>query len=762
MRTKEPSNLVKNLLARVKLPRELLLTCLIRFCLSAVLSQGLVLDSHSPFSLGFIAASGSGPGGFAALCGGLTGYLVGMNASTALRYAAAAILIYAVEFAFFDLPIYRKQWFMAACSSAITGVTGFVYLSGSGWDPTAVINFGSEVLLVGVSCLFFQSLSGELSRPDRGSLLFLASAITICFTRLHPLAGCTLAALATILTTRAGAGASAATGGAMGLAVGLTAGGNPLLGAVLAFSGALTGGPSAKQGRLATVLLFSGCSLLTTAWVHGGMQVVEATLLAAVLYSVLPEKLLRQVDSYTCRPGTPPPIVSVKSRPPAASQVQFQLEEQATAFRSLYEHIHESVLRGEPPESSAVIFDRVSERVCASCSHYPLCWRRDHVATCQALTQALGAMLDRGHGELRDFPDQFRNRCMRLDQFLQAANEELYRFWNRQQYRARLKNNRLAVCRQYAQLAALLDSAAAKLGEEQESDPSGAAAAERALSKLGLEVQCDLRLDPRGRRTLELRGRGLAPLNSEKGSQLLSQALGVRMEPTDVFRVRQGHRMVFRQCPPLSATVAVAARQKEQGQPNGDNGLWFRDDNGVLWVVLCDGMGSGEGAAGESKLLLTLLKDFLHAGVDPTASLATLTGALSLRGELNGGFTTVDLLRIDLFSGNTELFKLGGAPTYFRRGGTVSRLTGSALPAGLELDRESAPDISRFRLAAEDFILLVTDGVTDGGADEWLRTMIAQYHGESPRELAQSILSSPGVGREDDRTVVAVRLSNRA
>ncbi|MCD7829819.1 MAG: SpoIIE family protein phosphatase, partial [Clostridiales bacterium] len=534
-----------------------------------------------------------------------------------------------------------------------------------------------------------------------------------------------------------------------------------LLGAVLAFSGAMTGGPSALQKRLETVLLFAACGLLSAAWVQGGTELAAALVLAALLYSLLPEQLLRRVDKYTCPPAHAPSAPVESAAPSSLAHTQFRLEEQATAFRTLYEHIHESVLRGEPPESSAVIFDRVAERVCAKCSHHPVCWQRHRTTTCQALTQALSAMLDRGSAELGDFPGPFRSRCMRMEEFLRVSNEELYRFFNRQQYRARLKNNRLAVCRQYAQLAALLSAAAAQLGEEPERDPSGSAAAERAVAQLGLEARCDLRLDRRGRRTLELWGKGLTPLCSDQGGELLSQTLGVRMEPADVYRVRQGQRLIFRQCPPLAATVAAAAKEKETGQPNGDNGLWFRDEDGVLWVVLCDGMGSGAGAARERKLLMTLLKDFLHAGVEPAAALTTLTGALSLRGEFGGGFTTVDLLQADLFNGSAALYKLGGAPAYLRKGGTLIRLTGSALPAGLEMDRESAPDVSRFRLAAGDLLLLVTDGITDGEGDDWLRAMLAQYRGESPRELAQAILASPGAGREDDRTVVAVRFSDR-
>lgn len=758
MRTKEAARTASKKSTRFPQHRRLLLELGLRFGLGALFSQGLLLGRHVPFALGWVAASGSGPGGAAALCGTLLGFLLGMNSAEALRYSAAAVLIFAAAFACLDQKLSRNPWFMPLCAGAAAGMTGVLYLSGTGWSRTAVVGILSEILLTALSCLLFRG-SDFRERPAPEGLLFLVSVLTICVCRAHIAAGGTLAALATLAAARIGAGAGALAGGCTGLAAGLTTQGTPLLGVILSFAGGMTGGFSRRQGRLGAVLLFAGSGLLAAAWVHAGVPAAQSIALGAAIFSALPEKLLRRCDALL-HPARRATGTAAEPLPSSVARVRFRLEEQAIAFQSLYEHIHESVLRGEPPESSSSIFDRVAERVCRGCSLDPVCWRREHTATCQALTQALETMLERGSSETADYPLSFRNHCMNLEKFVCCANEELHSYWNRQQYRKRMKNNRLAVCRQYVQLSSLLASAARELEEEQERDPSGAAAAERALIRLGVKADCSLCIDARGRRTLEVRGNGLTAA-AEQGGAAVSQALGVRMETADICRIRRGQRLVFRQTPPLAATVAVAAKEKRSGQASGDNGIWFRDGEGILWVALCDGMGSGAEAARESRLLLTLLKDFLHAGVEPLAALETLTGALSLRDELDGGFTTVDLLRLDLFSGATELYKLGGAPTYLRKGGQVSRLTGSALPAGLELDQPSVPDMTRFRLGAGDLVLLLTDGITDGQEDSWLKSMLAGYRGESPRELAQAVLASPAVGREDDRTVVAIRVSER-
>ena len=60
-------------------------------------------------------------------------------------------------------------------------------------------------------------------------------------------------------------------------------------------------------------------------------------------------------------------------------------------------------------------------------------------------------------------------------------------------------------------------------------------------------------------------------------------------------------------------------------------------------------------------------------------ALRTLNDSLALRGEEKGGFTTIDLLRLDLFTGKGAIYKLGAAPTYVRRGDKVSRLSGQSL-----------------------------------------------------------------------------------
>ena len=203
---------------------------------------------------------------------------------------------------------------------------------------------------------------------------------------------------------------------------------------------------------------------------------------------------------------------------------------------------------------------------------------------------------------------------------------------------------------------------------------------------------------------------------------------------------------------------------RDRGQPiSGDAGVWFKDDAGRLNFLLCDGMGSGMDAREDSETALRLLEKFLLAGLDPEEALNTVGEALALRGEEEGGFTTVDLLQIDLFSGKSAVYKLGAAPTYLRRGGGVERLSGESLPAGVNAGAAAGPDAFPLSLDAGDCVVLVSDGVTTGQEDRWLRKLVGEFDGLSPQALAARILkeSDSRSGGGDDRTVIVIKLDVR-
>ena len=371
-------------------------------------------------------------------------------------------------------------------------------------------------------------------------------------------------------------------------------------------------------------------------------------------------------------------------------------------------------------------------------------------------------MLERGRGESGDFPAYFSNRCMKFPEFLSAANEELSALLCRRQFQSRLSENRSAVCRQYAELAGVLNTAAAELGAELVPDPVREKRLRQYLTAQGIDCRLAAYYDQAGHLRLELEGAGLAPLRTEEGTAKLSKLVNFPLRAVEEGR---RDRLVLVQSEPLMAVAGAAAKKKDGQTVSGDTGAWFKHDDGSLYVLLCDGMGAGALAERESTLAVRLLEQFLRAGVRPENALRTLNSALALRNdEAAGGFTTIDLLRVDLFTGEAGVYKYGAAPTYVKKGYSVSRITGTALPAGLTAGEGVSPDVTRLQLEAGDCVLLVTDGVAGSASDQWVRDRLAAFDGGSPQELAQTLIDDSGaqVGAADDRTALVLKLARRS
>ena len=623
--------------------------CAIRFLLGAMLAGAEIFGGWAPFGLALVGCSGSGLDGFCALVGAAFGYLSFLGLTAGLRYVAAAILIFSVSFAFYDIRLYKRVWFMPLMSSLLNGATGFVYLADSRWDAPQVIFFGTELLLTGAACYFYRVAfspwtgrreEGSLSSRQVISLMILAGTVLISlaqFTILGDLIslGRIAAALGVmVIASQGGLEAGAAAGVAAGLCMDIAVGAPGACTVSFGLSGLVTG-MFCRQGRLLAAVAYILTNAVTVLWSwEAGLHLalLYEVFAASVLFLLLPDKLTRRVGALLAREGP------ADTADRAMAYVRSKLLETSGAFQELYATLRSSFRRPGPNDgNTAAIFDRAAGRVCRRCALRDACWQRDYVSTFNALNDALPAMVDRGRGQASDFPLHFTSRCLHFPQFLSAANEELTALLARRQYQARLQESRGAVCRQYAELAHVLGNAAAELSAELVPDPAREKKLRGHLTALGLEGSVSVYYDEAGHLRAELEGPDLSALAEPKERKALSALLGLPLRKPEYTGGGALDKVVFTQAEPLMAVAGVAARQKDGETVSGDAGAWFRTDAGLLYILLCDGMGSGPEASRESGTAIRLLERFLKAGVDAEAALRTLNSALALRGEEEGG-----------------------------------------------------------------------------------------------------------------------------
>lgn len=200
--------------------------------------------------------------------------------------------------------------------------------------------------------------------------------------------------------------------------------------------------------------------------------------------------------------------------------------------------------------------------------------------------------------------------------------------------------------------------------------------------------------------------------------------------------------------------VGVRGQGRRGGSLSGDRGADFSVGH-RYYILLCDGMGAGEGASGESMIAVGLLEQMLRTGLPPEEALSLLNGVYLLRDD--GGFATVDLLQADLVTGEAVLYKWGAAPSYLKRRGLVEQIGSAQPPPGLGLGEACRPEQRSLSLARGELLVLTTDGLDPEETQSCLRQETAR----SARDMAAAIVQAGGQDAADDRTAVVVTLRSR-
>ncbi|MBQ2896018.1 MAG: SpoIIE family protein phosphatase [Oscillospiraceae bacterium] len=724
-----------------------------------------------PFGLALAGRCGSGPAGVSCVLGAALGYLLRGGASQGIRYVSALILIYTAAYVFRDTRLAAHSSFMSFVVAALTALTGALRFFDSFLLLETAVDLMAETLLAGLSTYFFTlALSGEQAETEQEEQRAFVGNVLLCCVGVMALCGVEiwstislgrLAAVFLVLVCAYGGGASVGCVGGLilGAAVDIAGGETPVFSMCYALAGLLAG-LLCRRGRLLFLLCFVLADALGIFWnwtaVPGPGGLYEV-FISSVIFQLLPSSCL------TFLTGALRTVGMGSGEAALRRYTARRTRDLADAFRELYETVRQNVEDERNDNDIATVYDRAAEQVCADCRRKGECWHRDYMDTLSVLNDATEALRRRGRLLMDDLPPRFTERCDNADEFMDAVNAELRSMTFRRRLRARLEENRTAAYGQFRYLAGVLDAVADEL--KNSSGPVTLAERRllRYLNSQDIDAEVSVFRDHSGRLRVILEGPRLAQLTAnaaylDKLSSLLSVRLCRPAAPG-----RESGRLVLMEAEPLSVSVGVAAVKKEGENVSGDRGTYFKTEQGVLCVLLSDGMGSGESAAQESVSTVRILERFLRAGVEPGTAMRILNSVMLLKNGENWGYATVDLMCIDLFTGEASFYKYGAAPSYVRNGRSVRRVKGISLAAGILSGEGEAPDVVRMELKPGGLAIIASDGVITRQSDGWLRELLLGYEGSDTRELARRVLreAMEQYGCSDDMTVLAVRVEER-
>lgn len=740
-----------------------------RFVLCAVLAQGTILGGYMPFGLAMTAALMARGAGLSALGGLVCGVMLRGDGFHGGIYAAAALLVLCVMSVCAGLRVMSERWFAPCVATFASAACTFVFLPlGAELTAPAVLTF---LLVQGITfgvCWMY----GAAFAPPRDendwrrpvTLLVLTATVLLSLSGINLFgvfaparAGALLLVLAAAYL--GGPAAGAAAGVAFGAAMDLNIGYGALFTCCYGLC-ALVAGLFHDSGRgwFSVCALGGGLCAAMLGVEHPLFIPLIAELFCAVLmFAALPPFVWEAIR----RSLLPDTLMGE-----AASQRVRRLAgtcatEAAQAFYELYLAMLHGVSEGKAAGDRNIrsVFDYASDHVCKNCMLCTQCWQRDYVSTLAALNDVTQPILQRGRAEMSDFPYHFAARCARLPELMRAINSALFALRERESLRRQQEENQSLLARQYAGITDILRQLGAEVTQDETAQPLMERQVRRYAAAFGwIDRVCAVR-DSQGRLTVELYGEGIDDIMKQGDgfSAGLSALLGVTLTAPEKKKGSQGIHVEMHERAPYRAVVGIGRQQKEGASVSGDNACYFLTDTGTACLLLSDGMGSGAAASRDSRMLITSLERFLRAGISVGDALHAVSPALRLRSD-GMRFTTLDAFTLDLFSGRAENLKCGAAPTYMRLNGRWTILPGTALPIGLA-EEDELGDAVPLQMNDGDIVVLLSDGVTDGTDDKWVRQLLIAHAGDSPKEIAAQLVNeAKGRGHDDDRTVMVMKI----
>ena len=212
--------------------------------------------------------------------------------------------------------------------------------------------------------------------------------------------------------------------------------------------------------------------------------------------------------------------------------------------------------------------------------------------------------------------------------------------------------------------------------------------------------------------------------------------------------------------PEYYGLLGVASQRKYGSKEIGDSFLVTERNDQTMHICLSDGMGSGEKAAKESKMVVRLMDKLVDAGFETDTALSLLNSSLVV--SLGETYATLDYAMLDMYEGILEITKIGAAASFLVRETGVEILRSKNPPAGAQVEMTAEPVTKA--LENGDFLVMVTDGVIEylmeDLPEEYFAGMIQRIRTDNASVLARTLMDQvlQKVNRmaKDDMTILVV------
>jgi stage II sporulation protein E len=395
---------------------------------------------------------------------------------------------------------------------------------------------------------------------------------------------------------------------------------------------------------------------------------------------------------------------------------------------------------------SSALIENLADRVCANCDINEMCWKRELHYTYTAFSE----LIDYYQQGKTVIPKELERKCIKRTSLLKNTEEIVNNHIIGEMWRNRLVEGRQILSGQINNMAVsvkdLVDEFTSQIGFNNEIEKN----IRRLFNKNKIkykELFCFENKAGRLNVKLSLESCGGSQICVKKVLPQINLAtdkyMSVSEEGCRINRSNNHCTVVFEEAPKYHVVSHVARECKSGEKYNGDSYSFGRLKDGTYMVVISDGMGSGPEAGKESKAAVELIEKFTEAGFSKNTAINTVNSIMTLKFTEDEKFSTLDLMSIDLYTGEADFMKVGAVTTFIKRGEKVDIIKSRTLPIGV-LDKVDI-DVSKKKLKNGDIVVMMSDGLLDSNQDgpekeAWIIDYLRNANSGNPKDITDDII----------------------
>ena len=734
--------------------------------LGFISSRGSIIGEFSPFGTSLVAGV-TKPYILSSAIGSIIGYIFPSSGFSGFKYISAVFAVALVRYITSGFSKIDKNSLISALIAFLAVFTTGIAIIIDNLDLS--IKVASEALL-SASAAFFINKAIQI-KPYKKPGLLAEELVAVCFTISILILGLIpieidgvsfgrIIAITIILTAaKFGGAATGALSGVLFSFVSAISLKNYSTTFPFFAAGGLFAGFFSSLGKIGTSIGFFAVAFIASVFSNdmpkAAVTVIEC-LISSGLFMLLPKKLLVLLGNLFL--GKPEILTASGIKGALIMRLQFASEALKNVSSTVKE-VSQELSRINSPSFEDVL-KRDEYAACKGCSLSVHCWETHKSETVEAVMGISKAIKQPETNVKENVPENFLGRCIRFTRFAEAVNTNYSDYLAKITAESRVEEIRGVVEEHFNGISNMLNDLAGEFKYEQKLDEKATANVITTLRNMNINViDCAASIDKYERLSVDCKVKLQKDtiLNKKDIMKKLSIVCDRDFDVPCITKTEKEAFISITEKAIFYVDMGISQHSANENSMCGDSYEYFTDGKGRLIMLLSDGMGVGGRAAVDSAMVTGLMSRLIKSGFGYDCSLKIANSSMLFK-STDESLATVDISVIDLFTGVTELYKAGAAPTIIRRKGRTAKASSTSLPAGILKD--IGFDRAELSIKNNDIILMMSDGVVNEGTD-WICQELENFDGTA-QELADKIALSARRRRtdnhEDDITVMAAIL----